>query len=151
MSEATLFLYKRLLWQTLGNKNSWAGEKIHVLLSNVLSKQHRKPNLYRFWSHLTSKDTVAGFFRKYCSEFFLMIYSKSRTLSSPANQCISCTACKAPHCALRKRQSHKVDVVTRMHKFASILTILFSLNHLFPKGTLIAQHLSATTLIRSNL
>lgn len=98
-------------------------------------------------TYLTSKDTVARFFRKYCSEFFPKIYSKSRTVSSPANQCISCTACTAPHCALRKRQSHKVGVVTRMHKFASILTILFALNHLFPKWTLIAQHLSATTLI----
>lgn len=88
---------------------------------------------------------------KYCCECFPKICSKSRMLPGPGNQCTPCTACRTPHWAPRKRQSHKVDVVTRMHKFASILTILFSLNHLFPKRALMSQHLSATTLIRSDL
>jgi len=39
---------------------------IHALISNALSKHHRKPHLHCFWwSHLTPRDIVAGFFRKH--------------------------------------------------------------------------------------
>lgn len=60
------FFNKRLVWQILGNKNSWAGENIHALIANVLSKLHRNPHLHYFWwSNLTTREKVAGFFRKY--------------------------------------------------------------------------------------
>lgn len=61
-----------------------------------------------------------------------------------------CCLHNSPLCP-RERQSHKVDVVVGMHKFSSVLTILLSLNNLFPKWALITLHLSATSLVRSVL
>lgn len=148
------FFAKRLLWQTLGSKNSWAGENIHALLSNVLSKLHRNSHLHCFWwSNLTTREKVAAFFRKYKILLWIFLLDLLKVQNAPCpcrSMYFLCCLHNSPLCP-RERQSHKVDVAVGVHKFSSVLTVLLSLNHLFPKWTLIAQHLSATTLIRSVL
>lgn len=148
------FFNKSLLWQTLGNKNSWAGGNIHAPISNMLSKLQRNLHLHCFWwSNLTTREKVAGFFRKYkiLLWMFLLDLLKVQNAPRPCKSMYSlCCSHNSPVCP-RERQSHKVDAVVGMHKFSSVLTILLSLNNLFPKCTLIAQHLFATTVIRSVL
>lgn len=150
----SVFFTKRLLWQTLGNKNSWAGENIHALISNMLSKLHRNPHLHCFWwSNLTTREKVAGSFRKYKILLWIFLLDLLKVQNAPCpckSMCSLCCLHSSPLCP-RERQSHKVDVAVGIHTFSSVSTILLSLNHLFPKWTLIAQHLSATTLIRSVL
>lgn len=148
------FFNKRLLWQTLRNKNSWAGENIHALVSNMLSKLHRNPHLHCFWwSNLTTREKVAGFFRKYKILLWMFLLDLLQVQNAPwpcKSMYSLCCLHNSPLCP-RERQSHKVDVVGGMHKFSSVLTILLSLNHLFPKWALITLHLSATSLVRSVL
>lgn len=82
---------------------------------------------------------------------FLLDLFKVQNAPWPCKSMYSlCCLPNSPVCP-KERQNHKVDAVVRMHKFSSVLTILLSLNNLFPKWTLIAQHLPATTLIRSVL